>query len=422
MSSMKGKLNRMKKHLGSGPDKTELKPQSPEVQTDIAAWNSLGAAPYFFEDNYCFVREVTYPLSAVHGKYSLAELHQVVEMWNQTNMNHSLSSKGYQTSQLFFFDTETTGLTGVGHSIFILGHARVYDDRVAVRQQILPGPGHETAFYHSFLNEVDIKSLVTYNGKAFDWPQVKTRHTLLRNKLPELPSYGHFDLLHGARRLWKHKLDRVSLSNVEQDELEIKRKDDTPGYLAPMLYFSYLKSKDPEILKGVLKHNEEDVLSLITLYIHISKKILNSVHLEEPLETYEMARWMIAHNQTNEAIQQLKLLQDVSFPQAERAKFDLSLLYKKKGKSKDAAQIWRKLLSATTLEIRHDAGIELAKYKEHKEREFEAALEITTELLSVFEEANQLKHTKKMKELKIRQKRLIRKITQGNYSPGKRKS
>lgn len=113
---------------------------------------------------------------------------------------------------------------------------------------------------------------MTYNGKAFDWPQVKTRHTLIRDRLPKLPEFGHFDLLHGARRLWKHKMDRVSLGTVEKEELGIRRLEDTPGYLAPMLYFHFIKAQEPDLLKGVLHHNEMDVLSLISLYIHMSKK------------------------------------------------------------------------------------------------------------------------------------------------------
>lgn len=105
--------------------------------------------------------------------------------------------------------------------------------------------------YQSFLSEVDITSLVTYNGKAFDWPQVKTRHTLIRDRLPKLPEFGHFDLLHGARRLWKHKMERVSLGSVEKEELGVSRKEDTPGYLAPMLYFHFIKAQEPDLLKGV---------------------------------------------------------------------------------------------------------------------------------------------------------------------------
>ncbi|PNB46269.1 hypothetical protein C1X64_36925, partial [Pseudomonas sp. GW456-E7] len=89
----------------------------------------------------------------------------------------------------------------------------------------------------------------------------------IRDRLPKLPEFGHFDLLHGARRLWKHKMDRVSLGTVEKEELGIRRQEDTPGYLAPMLYFHFVKAQEPDLLKGVLHHNEMDVLSLISLYI-----------------------------------------------------------------------------------------------------------------------------------------------------------
>ncbi|MCK9907287.1 ribonuclease H-like domain-containing protein, partial [Frankia sp. Cpl3] len=76
------------------------------------------------------------------------------------------------------------------------------------------------------------KDLVTYNGKAFDWPQVKTRHTLLRDSVPELPIFGHFDLLHGARRLWKDELESCRLANIEREKLGSFRQDDVPGYMA----------------------------------------------------------------------------------------------------------------------------------------------------------------------------------------------
>lgn len=67
-------------------------------------------------------------------------------------------------------------------------------------------------------------------------------------------------------------MDRVSLGTVEKEELSVYRKEDTPGYLAPMLYFHFLKTQDPDLMAGVLHHNEQDVLSLISLYIHLSKR------------------------------------------------------------------------------------------------------------------------------------------------------
>ncbi len=114
---------------------------------------------------------------------------------------------------------------------------------------------------------MNYKTLVTYNGKSFDWPQVKTRHTLVRDHVPKLPAFGHFDLYHAARRLWKHKLDRLKLSVVEKEVLGVERVDDIPGFLAPMIYFDFIESKQPDGMIGILKHNEIDIL--ITCYAYI---------------------------------------------------------------------------------------------------------------------------------------------------------
>ena len=78
-----------------------------------------------------------------------------------------------------------------------------------LKQHILSQPGSEVPLYKSFLESIDYTNMVTYNGKAFDWPQVKTRHTLIREHVPKLPAFGHFDLYHAARRMWKHRLERI---------------------------------------------------------------------------------------------------------------------------------------------------------------------------------------------------------------------
>lgn len=389
--SLKGKLQRMKKHMVL--DEGEHKIEAGQRENNFAEipfleeWEAFGMKPFFFEDEYCLIREVEYPLSHRHGLYRFSELDEVITLWNQSSLSHTLSAKGYNKNSLFFFDTETTGLGGgAGNTIFLLGHARVYEDRVTVKQHLLPKPGNEVALYQSFLSEVDITSLVTYNGKAFDWPQVKTRHTLIRDRLPKLPEFGHFDLLHGARRLWKHKMDRVSLGTVEKEELGIHRQEDTPGYLAPMLYFHFIKAQEPDLLKGVLHHNEMDVLSLISLYIHMSKKILSASyapkeHIEHS-EAYAMAKWFMAHKETDQAVKQLERLKEKSFEDQDRARLDLSLLYKKQNRLEEAVPLWEKLSRSQNQKCRYTAVIELAKYFEHKKKEFGKALYIAEQLLS----------------------------------------
>lgn len=174
-----------------------------------------------------------------------------------------------------------------------------------VVQHILPEPGYEIALYQSFLENIDYQKLVTYNGKAFDWPQVKTRHTLIREHVPKLPEFGHFDLFHAARRMWKEKLESVKLSNVEKSILGIERKDDVPGYLAPMIYFDYVERKKPDGMIGILKHNEHDILSLISLYIHLTYQILGLVDQTEN-EKYQVAKWFHYIGENKQAMRSLE--------------------------------------------------------------------------------------------------------------------
>ena len=136
--SLKGKLNRMKKHLSHNqPQENRQKtsegqpqPVTSENIPFLKEWEALGVSPYHFEDSFCLIREVTYSLDDQHGRYSFAELPKVIEQWNESGIQHSLSAKGYEPHELFFFDTETTGLSGgTGNMIFLLGHARVFSDK-----------------------------------------------------------------------------------------------------------------------------------------------------------------------------------------------------------------------------------------------------------------------------------------------------
>src|SRR5690606_4793190 len=301
--SIKGKLNRLKNHIvKENEDISKNVEPSVRVEEEIPfldKWEEFGAKPFYFDGAYCMVRKVEYPLDYQHGLYSFSKLKDVIEMWNSSPLKHPLSAKGHSPSDLFFFDTETTGLGGgVGNTIFLLGHARVQEDRVVLTQHFLPNPGSEIALYQSFLTSVDYTTLVTYNGKSFDWPQVKTRHTLIRDSLPKLPDFGHFDLYHAARRLWKNKLDSVRLSNVEKEILDIKRIDDVPGYLAPILYFDYVENQVPDGIFGVMRHNEIDILSLLTLYIHLSGIVILNEKNKYTSDKYEVARWLEALGET----------------------------------------------------------------------------------------------------------------------------
>ncbi|MBU8906049.1 ribonuclease H-like domain-containing protein [Desertibacillus haloalkaliphilus] len=381
--SIKSKLNRYKKHLQieekqtpSLEEKTEKANKATVDVPYLEQWQALGATPLFFDDQYTLLRTVEYPLDHWHGRYQFQQLQEAIERWNEVEASHPLTSKGKEASDLVFFDTETTGLSsGTGNTIFLLGYSRIENKKVIVKQFFLPGPHHEVALYHHFLTDVgNLENLVTYNGKAFDWPQLKTRHTFVRNEVPKLPSFGHFDLLHGSRRLWKEILPSCRLSVVEQDILKFTRTNDTPGYLAPMLYFDFLNEQDPRFVEGVLTHNEWDVLSLMGLYTHLTNQLVDvkTSHVSAK-EAYEIGRWYEQFGEVETAYEFYQKAADIEGPVKHQALHAIALLNKKQKKYDKAASTWEHLLERSPYP-KPTYAIELAKIYEHQSKDYEKAL------------------------------------------------
>ncbi|WP_210367798.1 ribonuclease H-like domain-containing protein [Bacillus sp. REN3] len=377
--SLKNKLNRLKPHIKSGIGRKM--PEAVKQGTEhgipfLEIWERENTVPFYFDGQYCFVREIIYPLDHRHGHYHFHDFLEAVSLWNSESVSHPLSSAGHCAEDLVFFDTETTGLGGgAGNTIFLLGHASVRGDSIQLKQHILPGPGEEVALYQSFLQNADYKTLVTYNGKAFDWPQVKTRHTLVRDHVPQLPAFGHFDLYHAARRMWKHKIERIKLSIVEEEVLGLKRKDDIPGFLAPMIYFDFLERKNPEGLLGVIKHNEMDILSLITLYTHLTFQLLGMDSSQSSREVFEVGRWYSYLGESGKARETFSGLAESGNDQEIEAKHALAFEFKRNKEWEKAIPLWKESAERGSLQIRKEACIELAKHFEHREKNFKSALD-----------------------------------------------
>ncbi len=414
--SIKTKLTRMKKHIirEEEADRTRNQPtEGTQSATDLPyldQWKEKGTVTYFIDGDFCLVRERRYPIDHQHGDYTFRDFIRAVGAWQEFTGEHPLSSKGLSHDEMFFFDTETTGLGGgVGNTIFLLGHGRVTDKEVIVTQHFLPQPGSEIPLYHSFLSNVDYNTLVTYNGKAFDWPQVKTRHTLIKDHVPKLPSFGHFDLYHGSRRLFKHKLESVKLVNVEREILGFHRVDDVPGYLAPMIYFDYIERKDPEGIFKVMTHNELDILSLITLYTHLTHQLLNFHKQATGHERFEVGRWLEYTGNINIAKERYQeIIKEGDHPNYE-AMHQLALQYKKDKEVKKAMDLWEDICEEAPVLIRKRALLELAKLYEHKSKNFQLALDVCERILSLVTETadkNNKKHQTYLADLYHRMERL----------------
>ncbi|HMJ12090.1 MAG TPA: ribonuclease H-like domain-containing protein, partial [Polyangiaceae bacterium] len=164
-----------------------------------------------------------------------------------------------------FLDTETTGLGGgAGILAFLVGMAFFEGPTLCLEQLLLRSPSEETALLAHVVKRIERATLiVTYNGKAFDWPLLNGRQ--LMNRLPALPVRPHLDLLHVGRRLHRNRLGVCKLTSLESEVLGFVRGPDIAGGDIAARYGHFLRSGDEEALRGVVEHNAFDVMSMAAL-------------------------------------------------------------------------------------------------------------------------------------------------------------
>lgn len=411
--SLKAKLQRMKNHLQieehNPPSVIQEKTNASPL---IEKWAQFGFKPFTVDEETSFQKKQLYPFTG-ETDYLKEELEKIHHHWQETREDHPLSCRDVPLGRMMFFDTETTGLsTGAGNSIFLIGYARVLQEGIEVTQHILANPAEEVAFLYGFLLDFyEDDYLISYNGKAFDWPHVKSRHTFVRNEVPELPQFGHIDLLHAARRLWKHELPSCRLSIVEQEKLRLERKDDTPGSMAPLLYFDYLQDDDPRHLSGIIKHNDQDVRSLVYLYIEICNRLFlkkGPLPAKEHIQIghwFEQLKWeALAEKHYQQALH--------SFDHARyEAYYKLGLLSKKQKKFAEAKSYLLQGITHTALPNPH-IYIELSKLMEHVEKDYVQALEFAKEAGAILKKSTRLTGKDKalLKDIEKRLQRLGKKI------------
>ena len=166
-------------------------------------------------------------------------------------------------AELLVLDTETTGLeSGTGTLVFVVGLLSWTSRSQRLLQFFLPEPAGEQAFLQAVLSEIDRASaLLSYNGRGFDVPRLRSRVRLQR--LDERPlDRPHLDLLYPARRLVRGWLPDARLKTIENRLLDMYREDDLPGEFAPEVYrVLQLEHRDSGIV-DVVRHNAMDVESL----------------------------------------------------------------------------------------------------------------------------------------------------------------
>jgi uncharacterized protein len=232
------------------------------------------------------------------------------------------------------------------------------------------------------LSEFD--TLVTYNGKTYDQPLLETRYRMARAK-PPFSSMAHVDLLHGARRLWKLRFDSCRLVELENQILGVEREGDLPGEMIPYVYFDYLRTKEAYRIVPILHHNAIDILTLacLTAIVPWAFRSPEDAPLHHGAEMVGLARWLCRVDQPEKALVLFRravdkgLRDDLLF----RTLWDIVKLEKKLGRD-DAALSTCTELAECRNPFRQAALEELAKFYEHKERNYAMALECTVTALS----------------------------------------
>lgn len=193
--------------------------------------------------------------------------------------------------RLLFLDTETTGLShGAGTVAFLVGVGVIRGQELIVHQYLMRDYDEEVfvlRHIRQHLQSCDV--LVTYNGRSFDMPLLESRFIMQRMPL-DMENLPHADLLHTARRVWKLRLKRCTLSYLEELIFHEPREDDLPGAEVPQRYFDFLKQHDFSLLEDILKHNAQDIASLARLLFWLARLHEQPLSAEHLQDIYSLGR------------------------------------------------------------------------------------------------------------------------------------
>ena len=276
-----------------------------------------------------------------------------------------------------FLDTETTGLAGgTGTYAFLVGLGWWDAGGLQVEQFFMRDFAEEYPLLHELAQRLAERPvLVTFNGKAFDWPLLENRFTMTRPlRTPKLAA--HLDLLHPARALWRMRLGSVRLVELERSVLDAaqlgwQRDEDIASSLIPQYYFDYLREGATAPILGVVRHNQLDVRGLAALFVRINTLLSTEIDSRmemESLDLFGLSRFLHRRGKPQEARKACTEAIERGLPREhdEQARRDLAHMARRGGDHARAAGIWEELLRSAEYGI--EACERLAIYAERYKR------------------------------------------------------
>ncbi|MFW9950938.1 MAG: ribonuclease H-like domain-containing protein, partial [Candidatus Thorarchaeota archaeon] len=181
----------------------------------------------------------------------------------------------FNQEQLLFIDIETLGL--YDNPIIILGLGYYKNKKFEVHALFARNLEEEIAICEHFKSVIlpQFKCFITYNGKSFDIPYIANRLLYFFDENPmiseeEIPYkksnslFHHIDLYHNCRRKFRGCYNRYTLTDMEDQLLNLKRENDLPSNLVGFCYERYLEKPKRYIglIKEIIDHNYWDVYSM----------------------------------------------------------------------------------------------------------------------------------------------------------------
>ena len=358
-------------------------------------------------DGETFLTKEHFPPHFQYGEMALVDILNI-----PTYPAHLLSKderlKELDFRRALFLDTETTGLTGgTGTFAFMVGLGFFQEDRFVVHQFFMRDYSEERASLSLLKGMLEsFQFLVTFNGRQYDIPLLETRFILSRiiSKIREMPN---FDLLYPARKIWKGAYENCRLVTLESQLLGVERTDDIPSEWIPYLYFDYIQTGDARKIQQVFYHNQMDILSMVALAgrIHLVYHDPQAARPRKGIEHFALGRLFWEHGQREKAIPCFEIAlkrcdEDLSW---EVMKW-LSMAFKKTGQGEKARSLWEEMLGWP---YKKDVFpyIELAKYHEHRLKDWDRAITYVNEALELLPSHQQ----KEIELLQHRRRRLEQK-------------
>lgn len=307
-----------------------------------------------------------------------------------------------------FLDTETTGLSGgTGTFAFMVGLGFFQGDGFLILQFFMRDYSEEKASL-SLINELlkSFQFLITFNGKQYDIPLLETRFILNRtkSKIREMPN---FDLLYPSRKIWKGAYENCRLVTLESQLLGMERGDDVPSEWIPQLYFEYLQTGNAQRIAPVFYHNRMDILTMVALAgrIHLVYHDPLVARPRRGIEHLALGRLFWEHGYREKAIHCFEIaLKRCDEELTWSVMRWLSMAFKKTGQMERALSLWEEMLTWPYPEDA-TAYVELAKYHEHRCKDFEKAIAYVDQALQMtpshqLREIEMLRHRRQRLEQK----------------------